>query len=222
MGEWLRGDFHMHTHHSFDCLVSPQALVRRAQAVGLTCIAVTDHNELAGALEVAAIAPFKVIPGEEVMSTAGEITGLFLSERVAPGMGPVETARAIKAQGALVSIPHPFTGYGRSALDRATAEDVLPYVDIVEAFNARTMKGADNTAAAEFARAHHLPVTAVSDAHTTGELGRTYTEFPDFDGTPAGFLAALAEARLVCRPAGVTVHLWSTLNKLVRRFKRVP
>ena len=86
----MRGDFHMHTYYSYDCMTSPEALVRRCNDVGLDCIAVTDHNSLAGAKAVSAIATFTVILGEEVKSTAGEITGLFLTEEVPAGLSPVE------------------------------------------------------------------------------------------------------------------------------------
>ena len=213
----LRGDFHMHTHFSHDCLTTPEALVERCLRVGLNCIAVTDHNSLEGGRAAQRIAPFTVIVGAEVKSTAGEITGLFLQEDVPAGLEPVETARRIKEQGALVSVPHPFTGMGRSALDRDTATDLLPYIDIVEGFNART---SDNADARRFAAEHGLPVTAVSDAHTARELGRTFTEFPDFDGTPEGFRRALAEATLTESPAGALVHIYTTLNKLVRRVRK--
>lgn len=216
----LRGDFHMHTHFSYDCLTTPEALVKRCLRVGLNCIAVTDHNSVEGGRAAQKIAPFTVIVGAEVKSTAGEITGLFLHEDVPAGLDPVETARRIKEQGALVSVPHPFTGMGRSALDRATATDLLPYIDIVEGFNARTMRPDENADARRFAAEHGLPVTAVSDAHTARELGRTYTEFPEFDGTPEGFRQALAEAVLTESPAGSFVHVYTTLNKLVRRVRK--
>ena len=217
----LRGDFHMHTHFSYDCLTTPEALVRRCGEVGLRCIAVTDHNSLSGALAVRAIAPLTVIPGEEIRSTAGEITGLFLEEEIPPGLTPLDTVRRVKEQGGLVSVPHPFVRQGRSALDRRSVLDLLPHVDIMEAFNARTMKRAANDEARRFAEEHSLLTTAVSDAHTVGELGRSYTELPEFDGTPRGFLEALREARLVRRPAGALVHVYSTVAKLRHRFIRV-
>ena len=216
----FRGDFHMHTHFSHDCITRPEAIVERCQRVGLNCIAVTDHNSIEGGLAVRELAPFMVIVGAEVKSTAGEITGLFLQEPVPPGLEPIETARRIKEQGALVSVPHPFTGMGRSALDLSTATDLLPYVDIVEGFNARTMRSSDNAAARRFATEHALPMTAVSDAHTARELGRTFTEFPEFDGTPAEFKRALMEASLVETPAGTFVHVYTTLNKLIRRIRK--
>lgn len=216
----LRGDFHMHTHFSHDCLTTPEALVARCLRVGLNCIAVTDHNSLEGGWAAQRIAPFTVIVGAEVKSTSGEITGLFLQEDVPAGLDPVETARRIKEQGALVSVPHPFTGMGRSALDRATATDLLPYIDIVEGFNARTMRASDNADARRFAAEHGFPVTAVSDAHTLQELGHTFTEFPEFGGTPEGFRRALGEAVLTESPAGSFVHVYTTLNKLIRRIRK--
>ncbi len=216
----LRGDFHMHTHFSHDCLTTPEALVKRCLRVGLNCIAVTDHNSLEGGRAAQGIAPFTVIVGAEIRSTAGEITGLFLREDIPAGLDPVETARRIKEQGALVSVPHPFTGMGRSALDRASATDLLPYIDIVEGFNARTMRARDNNEARRFASEHGLPITAVSDAHTTSELGSTFTELPEFDGTPDGFRRALAEATLTETPASAFVHVYTTLNKLVRRVRK--
>lgn len=218
----LRGDFHMHTYHSYDCMTPPAALIARCREVGLTCIAVTDHNRLGGALAVKAAAPFLVIPGEEVMTTEGEITGLFLHEEVPPGLTPVETCKRIKGQGALVSIPHPFDRVGRRPLAPAALMDVLAYVDIVEAFNARTMLTADNARGQRFAAEHGLACTAVSDAHTLGELGRTFTELPEFDGTPRGFLQALQEARFTRRRSSQLVRVYSTVNKLRRRFFRVP
>jgi predicted metal-dependent phosphoesterase TrpH len=204
----------MHTRFSHDCLTSPEALARRCVQVGLNCIAVTDHNSIEGARAVQAIAPFQVILGEEIKSTAGEVTGLFLTEEIPPGLSPIETARQIKAQGALVSVPHPFTGMGRSSLSEEPLLEILEYVDIVEAFNARTTSAEQNARGAAFALEHGLPTTAVSDAHTARELGRSYTELPEFDGTPEGFKAALGDARLEKHPAGMLVHIYTTFAKL--------
>ena len=218
----LRGDFHMHTAFSHDCTTSPEALARRCEEVGLGCIAVTDHNRLGGAVAVKSAAPFMVILGEEIKSTEGEVTGLFLEEEIPAGLTLLETVKRVKEQGALVSVPHPFVGMGRSALGRRSVMDILPYVDIMERFNARTMKGSDNQAARRFAAELGLVTTAVSDSHTLGELGRTFTELPDFDGTPGGFLAALREAQFIERPAGALVHAYTFAAKLRSRLSRGP
>lgn len=218
----VRGDFHMHTFYSFDCVTPPDALALKAQSMGLGLIAVTDHNSILGGRAVKEFASFPVIVGEEVKTTEGEITGLFLEEEIPAGLTPLQTVERIRDQGALVSIPHPFTGMGRSSMSRAAIEEVLPYVDIMERFNARTSSQRLNDEAEEFARERGIAMTAVSDAHTLGELGRTYTELPDLDVTPEGFKAALAEATYTERAAGPLVHVATTLNKLTRRFRRVP
>ncbi|MDA1216221.1 MAG: PHP domain-containing protein [Chloroflexi bacterium] len=218
----LRGDFHMHTHFSSDCMVDPADLVQRCIDVGLNCIAVTDHNSLGGALAVKAIAPFMVITGEEVRSTEGEITALFITEEIPKWLTPMETVKRIRDQGGLVSIPHPHDPFRSSPLTTQGIEEVIPHADIVEAFNARVTLARHNSRGRQIAKEHHLLATAVSDAHTLGELGRCYTELPEFDGTPEGFKAALAEAHLVERAANPLVHVYSTINKLRRKFFRTP
>ena len=208
----------MHTHHSPDSRMSPRDLVARCVKVGLNCVAVTDHNTVAGAMEVREIAPFIVIVGEEVASAGGEITGLFLKETVPRGLTPVETAQAIKDQGGLVSIPHPFDRFRRSVIVRQAIQDILPYADIVEVFNARNTFSADDRKAHELAQEHGLLTSGVSDAHTFMELGRTYVEMPEFDGTPEGFKAALAQGRIVGRRMNPLIHVVSTLNKVKGRL----
>ena len=214
----LKADFHMHTRYSPDAETSPEELVARCIEVGLDCIAVTDHNTIEGALVVRGIAPFTVIIGEEIKSSEGEITGLFLKETVPRGLQPAETARRIKEQGGLVSIPHPFDRFRRSVISPAALDEVLPYADIVEVFNARNNFESSDRRAYEFAQEHELLTSGVSDAHTTYELGRTYVEMPEFDGTPEGFLAALAEGRIVGRRTSPLIHVVTTLTKVKRRL----
>ena len=212
----------MHTHFSPDSEVSPERLVARCIKVGLSCIAVTDHNTTEGAAAVERIAPFKVILGEEVATAEGEITGLFLKEAVPSGLGPVETAKRIKEQGGLVSLPHPFDRFRRGVINRASLDELVPFLDIVEGFNSRNNASGDNQKAQEFAKEHGLITTGVSDAHTTMELGRTYVEMPDFDGTPEDFMRALAQRTIVARRTSPLIHVLTTLTKLKRRLTGPP
>ncbi len=212
----------MHTCFSYDSGVSPDRLVASCSKAAINCIAVTDHNTIDGALAVRRIAPFLVIVGEEVASSEGEIAGLFLKETVPRGLPPVETAERIKAQGGLVSIPHPFDRFRREVISRGALEQVLPYVDIVEVFNARNSLSADNRKARDFAQEHGLLASGGSDAHTTLELGRTYVEMPEFDGTPEGFKKALAQSTIVGRRMSPLIHVLTTLTKLKKRFFSVP
>jgi predicted metal-dependent phosphoesterase TrpH len=214
----LKADFHMHTGYSPDSAMAPEKLVARCLKVGLNCIAVTDHNTIEGALEVRKIAPFLVIIGEEVASSEGEITGLFLTEDVPRGLTALETARRIKEQGALVSIPHPFDRFRGSVIIKQALEGILPHIDIVEAFNARNNLDSDNRKAYEFAHQNGLLISGVSDAHTPFELGRTYVEMPEFDGTAEGFKRALAEGRIVGRRVTPLIHVLTTLTKVKKRL----
>ena len=216
----LRVDLHMHTHFSPDSLVSPERLVARCQKVGLSCIAVTDHNTTEGARVVKDIAPFLVIVGEEVRTSEGEVTGLFLTETIPEGLSIGETARRIKDQGGLVSIPHPFDRFRGEVISRRGLDEVVQYADIVEVFNARNNLSADDRKALDFAREHGLLTSGVSDAHTTMELGRTYVEMPDFNGTPEGFKLALAQGKIVGRRTSPLIHVVTSLTKIRTRLSR--
>ena len=214
----IRADFHIHTRYSPDSDMPPKALVAKCTKAGLDCIAVTDHNTIEGALETARIALFTVIVGEEVKSSGGEITGLFLKEPIAKDLTPLETVLAIKAQGGLVSIPHPFDGFRRSVITPTALAEVLPHTDIIEGFNARNTFQSANRRAQELARQRGLPISAVTDSHTPFEVGRTYTELRGFDGTPAGLLRALADARLEARPVTPLIHLLTRYTKARKRL----
>ncbi len=214
----LKADFHMHTHYSPDSEVDPKKLVARCLDVGLNCIAVTDHNTTDGAFRVRDLAPFTVIIGEEVGTSEGELTGLFLQETIPRGLPPVETARRIKDQGGLISLPHPFDRFRGEVITRSGLEDVLPYADIVEVFNSRNNMNADNRKAFEFAQEHGLLTSGVSDAHTLIELGRTYIMMPEFDGTPEGFKAALAQGQIHGRKMSPLIHAVTTMTKIKKRL----
>lgn len=211
----IKADLHSHTRFSPDSILSPEEYVRRYVARGFGCVAVTDHNTLDGALAVRAMAPFTVIAGEEIRSADGEILGFFLQEAVPPGLSALETVRAIKAQGGLVALPHPFDRFRRPVRAEALPE-ILPQVDIVEVFNARTTLQRDNQRARAFAQQHGLAMSAASDAHTPWEVGTVWVEMPQFDG-PQSFLAALRQGAIHGRPSAKLVHLFSTVAKLTRR-----
>lgn len=216
----LRTDLHIHTCFSYDGAVSPEKLVARCLQRGLSCVAITDHNSIAGALAVRQLAPFTVIVGEEIRTTGGELTGLFLTEEVPGDLPPLETLRRIKAQGGLVSIPHPFDRFRSSVIRQEALEEVLPRVDIIEGFNARNTFRQANQRALALARAYGLAVSAVSDAHTLLEVGRTYVVMPEFDGTAAGFLTSLRQGALVTRRSSPLVHVATTYQKLRGRILR--
>ncbi len=212
----LRIDLHTHTHYSPDGITSPQRLVQACERKGITCVAVTDHNTIRGALAVKEIAPFRVIVGEEIRSAEGEIIGLFLSEEVPPGLSAQDTIERIRSQGGLVSLPHP-TDRFRGGVGAEGLAQLAPLVDIVEVMNARTTLGRDNDEAARLAGEHGLVAVAVSDAHSPWEIGRVYVEAPDYEGVQE-FLEALRWGTLVGRPSSSLVHLLSRYAWLRRKL----
>lgn len=213
----MKVDLHMHTNHSPDSEMSPESLVSRCSQVGLDCIAVTDHNTVDGAFKVKQLASFRVIIGEEIRSSEGEITGLFLQDSIPKGLTPVETVRRIKEQGGLVSLPHPFDRFRRGVITPAGIADIITHVDIVEVFNSRNNLQADNRKAYQFASQNKLLMSGVSDAHTAMELGRTYVEMPEFDGTAEGFKDALSQGEIRGRAMTPLIHVLTTLTKIKKR-----
>jgi predicted metal-dependent phosphoesterase TrpH len=197
-------DLHAHTIFSKDCLTRTADFIRRARALGLNKIAVTEHNRLDGALAAQKLAPDLVIVGEEIMTTHGEIIGYFLSEEIPRGLSPQETIKRLHDQGAVITIPHPLDSLRRSAMRLENVLAVIDEVDALEVLNARCVRPQDNIAAASLAQQHHKLITAGSDAHTLFEIGRCYLELPPFEDNAASFLAALQQAK----PGGQVSPFW--------------
>jgi dephospho-CoA kinase len=209
----MRVDMHIHTRLSFDSLSRPDAVMARAQELGLGRICITDHNEIEAALDLGARFPDLVIPGEEVKTAEGvDIIGLYVSEWIPKGTPARETCERIREQGGLVYVPHPFAG-GKGGGGRILP-DIEDLVDVVEGFNARIHRASHNERARAWASQRGLPLGAGSDAHTLGEIGNAYVEVPAFRNDAPSFLAALADATLHGREASRLVHLASTFAKL--------
>jgi hypothetical protein len=196
-------DLHMHTDHSHDCVTPVEVLLATAKARGLGAIAVTDHNEISGALEAQAKASgIKVIVGEEVKTAdQGEVIGLFLSELIPRGLTLQQTIAEIKRQGGVVYVPHPFDRM-HAVPDYEHLLDVLDDVDAIEVFNPRVAIHEFNEEAARFAAKYRIPAGAGSDAHVAQGLGSVRISMPDFDG-PQEFMEALREADIVRTPASL-------------------
>ncbi len=178
----------------------------------INCIAVTDHNTVEGAFLLQKRAPFRVIIGEEINTSEGEIIGYFLKAEVRPGLTPEETVTAIKAQGGLVCVPHPFDRLRSSKLSNDALGRIIGAVDLLEVFNARNVFGADNELALRLAADRNIPMTVGSDAHWPGEIGSSYLEMPEFD-TAADFAGAVAAARRITVRSGILVHVGTKLVK---------
>ncbi len=198
----VRIDLHSHTMWSGDSTTTPDELEAAVRTAGIDVLAITDHHAIRGAEELRDRLACEVITGEEVRTHAGELIGLFLTERIPFGMSAHDTARAIRDQGGLVYVPHPFDpmrrNISRSALNALVGDGL---VDIIEAFNAKTSLQHLNAEAAAYAAEHGIAAGAGSDAHVPGALGAAYVEVDVMDATvvlePAGLLEAVSRGRVV-------------------------
>jgi predicted metal-dependent phosphoesterase TrpH len=200
--DWILADLHLHTSWSHDCQIPVEELLDYAEAQGLGAIAVTDHNVFGGAQEAVELAKTRdlvVIPGEEVKTEdQGEVIGLFLSEEIPRGQSFGETVDAIRAQGGVVYLPHPFDRL-HAIPEPATLHRHLAQVDVLEVYNARLLFEAYNDEALRFARKYDLTMGAGSDAHVLQGVGTGAVRMRAFEG-PEEFLVSLRTAQVMRRP----------------------
>ena len=198
---FVLADLHMHTDHSHDCAVPVPALLDHAESIGLGAIAITDHNVFTGAQEAVQLArdrALTVIPGEEVKTDSGEVIGLFLEEEIPRGMSMGDTIAAIREQGGVVYLPHPFDRL-HTIPDPTTLHRHLAEIDVFEVFNARLLFEAMNDEALRFARKYNLTMGAGSDAHVLQGVGTGLVRLRAFE-TPEEFLISLRNAEILRRP----------------------
>jgi predicted metal-dependent phosphoesterase TrpH len=200
--DWIVADLHLHTSWSHDCSIEVDDLLDHAEAQGLGAIAVTDHNVIGGALEAAERARGRrltVIPGEEIKTKdQGEVIGLFLREEIPRGMSFGDTIAAIRAQGGLVYLPHPFDRM-HAIPKPETLHRHLAEIDVLEVYNARLLFEAYNEEALRFARKYNLTPGAGSDAHVLAGVGTGVVRMRRFSG-PEEFLVSLHDAEVLRRP----------------------
>ena len=217
----LRIDMHMHTRASYDCLSDPRRVIAAAEARGVQRVAITDHNRITTALEMAEAYPDSVIPGEEVRTKEGiDVIGLYIEEEIPKGTPASEVCRRVKDQGGLVYLPHPYArgkgGGGRYA------EELAPLVDIIEVFNGRLHPGRLNEPGEGLAARWSKPRGAGSDAHMLGEVAGAWVEVVQHPNEPAALLAALEHAQVRGVTTPWVVHLASTWAKIRKRLPLAP
>jgi predicted metal-dependent phosphoesterase TrpH len=222
-------DLHMHTDHSGDCATPVDVLINTARDRGLGAIAITDHNEVSGALEARKLAEelgdIKVIVAEEVKTAEqGEVIGLFLEEKIPKGLTMAETIREIRAQGGLVYVPHPFDRF-HSVPDYEHLLDMVEEIDLLEVFNPRVALTSFNEEAVRFATKYRIVPAAGSDSHVAQGLGSVRQRIHDFDG-PAEFLEAMRGADITRKHKNLvyvqTLKFLQTTGRPKAPKRRVP
>jgi hypothetical protein len=216
---FIHVDLHMHTDHSPDCATSVDTLLDTAKRAGLGAIAITDHNEVSGALEARERANgIKVIVAEEVKTAdQGEVIGLFIEQKIPRGMSLEETIAEIRRQGGLVYVPHPFDRM-HAVPDYEHLLKVVEDIDAIEVFNPRVAFSAFNEEAARFAAKYRIVAGAGSDSHVAQGLGSVKIRMRDFDG-PEEFLESLRDADIVRKKQSL---LYVQALKFIQTKTRTP
>jgi predicted metal-dependent phosphoesterase TrpH len=190
----LRVDLHLHSIFSHDGQSSLEALIERSRERGLDRIALTDHNTVEGALELADLAPDLTIVGEEAKTREGEVIGLFITGRVAPFLTPEDAMDLIHEMGGLTYLPHPLDRH-RAHFRPERVVELADRIDIIETYNPWCDAAANSAASGLAADLGKVTATG-SDAHGIQELGRSWMEIADYSD-PADFLKKLRHARHV-------------------------
>ncbi len=213
----LRTEFHCHTCYSSDSLTSLEELLQTAQAKDIDRVIITDHNTIAGALKAREMDPQRVIVGEEIKTTQGELLASFVQEEIPRGLTPAQTIDLLRQQGAFISVSHPFDTTRPGHWEPTALLEIAPLVDAIEVFNARCMWPGFNRRAAAFARAHGLPGTVGSDAHVAFELGTASLLLPDFHDA-ASLKQVIAQAVPHTAYSGPWVRFFSRFAAIKRKL----
>lgn len=216
----LRVEFHCHTSFSRDSLVSPRRLVQCCVRKGIDRVVVTDHNTIAGALAAQSLDPDRVIVGEEIMTTRGEVLAAFVRSEIPPGLSPQETITRLRRQDAFISLSHPFDVHRKGAWKLEHMLEVLPLVDAIETYNSRCLLPRHNRMAGQFADQHSIAGTVGSDAHTCWELGRSTLLLPPFD-TAASLRRVIREGRPLTRWSPPWIHFSSRYAVIRKRLHSI-
>lgn len=219
----MRTEFHVHTHASHDSLMGRRALLTMCKARKVDCIAITDHNEISGAL---ALKPYleahsiSVIVGEEIFTSEGEIIGLFLRERIEPGMTPEETVVEIRRQGGVVYVPHPYDKKRYKTVLSSDAQRRLACeFDCMEVHNGRNTNPEYSAKQEAIARELEVPAVVGGDSHCFFEVGRNVC-VTDEPFTRESFSSVLSVAQFetsACHPLAHATTRFVRLTKMIGR-----
>jgi predicted metal-dependent phosphoesterase TrpH len=194
-------DLHIHTIYSYDGTATVPAVLRRAKEIGLNVIAITDHDEVTGALEAVKLASHygvEVIPGSEITTAEGDLLALFIHEKIQPGLSLIETLLRVKEQGGVAVAAHPMAGgMGMKSLTPASILKALKHPIAskvlvgIETYNGTAIDRLSNHTTTLFANGLKIAHVGNSDAHVIDTIGFGATEFPGT--TAADLLNALHE-----------------------------
>lgn len=212
----MRFETHCHSQYSRDSLSKIEGLIRVAKQRNIDRLAITDHNTIEGALRARDIDPDLIVVGEEILTTKGELLAFYVNAQVPSGLEPMQAIERLKKQDAFISVSHPFDRL-RHGWNLADLQEIIPYIDAIEVFNARSFPKKINQQALTFAADHQLAGTAGSDAHTLAEVGMAIMLLPAFDSAKE-LRNAITSVRLETRYSTPLVRLGSTYATWIRKL----
>lgn len=203
-------DLHTHSIISHDGSLHEKDYAALLEKGTLDCIAITDHNETSFAQMLHQKFGNKIIVGEEITTTDGEMIGLFLAKTIPPGFTAKKTADAIHEQGGIVLIPHPFETL-RKGIQRSVLEQIVDMIGLIEVFNGRGRWRGKAQVADAFAKQYHLPEVANSDAHGILGIGKTYSMFSEIP-TRTNLISLARKGQLQKVYAPTIAYLYPAIN----------
>ena len=210
-------ELHCHTIYSKDSLTAPAALLATCRRKGIDRLVVTDHNTISGAILAKETNPERFIVGEEIMTTQGELLAIFVREEIPANIHPREVIDRLRSQGAFISVAHPFDRWRSGHWEIDELMQILPLIDAIEIFNARSTLQRYNLEAEAFARKLNLLGTVGSDAHTLCEIGKATLHMPKFHDAPS-LKAALSMAQTHVSRSAAWVHLASRYAVMYKKL----
>ena len=167
-------DLHTHSQASPDGGIRPEQYTQALATEKLDFIAITDHDRIDFALGMQKALGNKIIVGQEITTSEGELIGLYLTKKIEPNQTALKTAHDIHNQGGLVYVPHPFETV-RRGITLEALETITELVDIVEVHNGRAVFQNFGPKAAVWAKTHGKTGASSSDAHGYKGLGYSYS-----------------------------------------------
>jgi predicted metal-dependent phosphoesterase TrpH len=180
-------DLHIHTIYSRDGLNAVSAVLKyAADHTPLDVIAITDHDQIKGALEAQEIARaygLDVIAGSEITTDEGHLLALFIHKQIPSRLSLIDTLLRVGEQGGICIAPHPMmlgaNGLSARSIWAAMHHQVAaPVLVGIEIYNAGLLHSHTNRRADQLADIHNLTKVAGSDAHLLQTIGRGAIEFP--------------------------------------------
>ncbi len=209
-------DLHTHSIASSDGGITPEQYAKALETELLDFIAITDHDRIDFALGLNKALGDKIIVGQEITTSEGELIGLYLNKKVEPGQTLVATAHAIHDQGGLVYVPHPFETV-RKGVTRDNLDEAATLIDIVEIHNGRAWAQNFSPKAATWAKTNGKPGASSSDAHGSKGLGYSYSITSEKIGR--GSLTDLLKmTSLAHRRAPIYSLLYPKRNRLLKKM----